>query len=161
MWKFCVPHNSIGPNLRESCTCTSYLYLCIIFCTNPDLCVTKHKYFIPWVLTFSDSNYYNVMKTQICKYEMFNDLCGNLVYQVHHWKKIRAKKAPPWSRFGKRCHFEGWNRGTKTVPKRGPSCGHENGSTVELFRLHFFLSVMYKIFLSLYCILYKCWSLCN
>ncbi len=31
--------------------------------------------------------------------------------------------------------------GTKTVPKRGPSCGHENGSSVAPFRLHFFLSV--------------------
>ena len=32
--------------------------------------------------------------------------------------------------------------GTKAVPKWGPSCGHENGSTLEPFRLHFFLSVM-------------------
>ena len=31
--------------------------------------------------------------------------------------------------------------GTKTVPKWGPSCGHENGSTLEPFQLHFFLSV--------------------
>ncbi len=32
---------------------------------------------------------------------------------------------------------------TKTVPKWGPSCtcGHENGCTLEPFRLHFFLSV--------------------
>ena len=26
----------------------------------------------------------------------------------------------------------------------GPSCGHENGSTLEPFRLHFFLSVYDK-----------------
>ncbi len=44
-------------------------------------------------------------------------------------KKSGAKMAPPWSRFG------------KTVPKWGPSCGHENGSTLEPFRLIFFLSV--------------------
>ena len=31
--------------------------------------------------------------------------------------------------------------GTKTVPKRGPSYVHENGSTVDPFRLRFFLSV--------------------
>ncbi len=31
--------------------------------------------------------------------------------------------------------------GTKTVPKWGPSCWHENGYTLEPFRLHFFLSV--------------------
>ena len=30
----------------------------------------------------------------------------------------------------------------KTVPKRGSCCGNENGSTVQPFRLHFFLSVM-------------------
>ena len=31
--------------------------------------------------------------------------------------------------------------GTETVPKWGPSCEQENGYTLELFRLHFFLSV--------------------
>ncbi len=30
----------------------------------------------------------------------------------------------------------------KAVPKWGTSCGHENGSTLEPFRLHFFLSVL-------------------
>ncbi len=34
-----------------------------------------------------------------------------------------------------------YQSGTKTVPKWGLSCGHENGSTLEQFRLHFFLSV--------------------
>ncbi len=34
--------------------------------------------------------------------------------------------------------------GTKRVPKRGPSCGNENGTTVEPFRLHFFLSVFVR-----------------
>ncbi len=33
----------------------------------------------------------------------------------------------------------------KTVPKWGLSCGHENGSTLELLRLHFFLSVSAKL----------------
>ena len=59
--------------------------------------------------------------------------------------------APPWSRFGKRLiMFEKKTvpltkvvpiAKTKTVPKWGPSCGHENGSTLEPFRLLFFLSV--------------------
>ncbi len=61
--------------------------------------------------------------------------------------------APPWSCFGKRLHFlkvepffstfflvengTTLQSGTKTVPS-----GHENGSTLEPFRLHFFLSVL-------------------
>ncbi len=69
--------------------------------------------------------------------------------------------APSWNRFGKRLHFLKvepffsliimFEKKTvpltkvvpfgKMVPKWGPSCGHENGSTLEPFRLHFFLSV--------------------
>ncbi len=56
-----------------------------------------------------------------------------------------AKTAPQWSHFPefskKRLKRYFLVSGTKTVPKWGPSCGHENGSTVEPFRLHFFLSV--------------------
>ncbi len=47
-------------------------------------------------------------------------------------KKSGAKMAPLWSWVGKVEPF---------LPKWGPSCGHENGSTLEPFRLHFFLSV--------------------
>ncbi len=58
-----------------------------------------------------------------------------------HWKKSGAKMAPPWSCFGKRLHFLKVEPFTKTVPRWGPSWGHENGSTLEPFWLHFFLSV--------------------
>ena len=37
--------------------------------------------------------------------------------------------------------FSTLQSGTKTVSKWGPSCGHENGSTLEPFRLHVFLSI--------------------
>ncbi len=37
------------------------------------------------------------------------------------------------------------------VPKWGPSCGHENGSTVEPFQLHFFLLVFIYFELGLVC----------
>ena len=47
-----------------------------------------------------------------------------------------------WSHFFLNNHQSFY--GTKVVLKWGPSCGHENGSTVEPFRLHFFLSV-YKV----------------
>ena len=50
---------------------------------------------------------------------------------------------PKWCHLPKRLHsgavFQNFKKkGTKTVPKWGPSCGHENGSIVEPFRLHFF-----------------------
>ncbi len=42
---------------------------------------------------------------------------------------------------------------TKTVPKWGPSFGHENSSTLEPFRLNFFLSVQFNMqdYLGKYC----------
>ena len=67
-------------------------------------------------------------------------------------KESGAKMAPQWNYFGKVepfCpHIDNhvWN-GTalqsdaKMVSKWGPLCGYENGSTMEQFQLHLFLSV--------------------
>ncbi len=62
-------------------------------------------------------------------------------------EKSGAKVAPLWNFLEKPDYFVNgttWQSGTKhakTSSKREPSCGHKNGSTVEPFRLPFFLSV--------------------
>ena len=70
-------------------------------------------------------------------------------YTAIHWEKSGAKTAPPWSCFGKWCHFGGWSRffPLKVVPKYCHRWNrvtyHERTPGVELFWLHFFLSVQF------------------
>ncbi len=63
-------------------------------------------------------------------------------------KKVEPKWLHPGAVLENGATLEGGAIIFLTVPKWGPSSGHENGSTVEPFRLHFFLSVLERAFIT-------------